>query len=71
MSSGSTENDFGGGLITFLVGVVADVFGEFLLAVILGWKDFELVGETGAEGGCGALCFIGRGFGRKDLLRGV
>ena len=51
MSSGSTENDFGGGLITFLVGVVADVFGEFLLAVILGWKDFELVGETGAEGG--------------------
>ena len=70
MSRGSTENDFGGGLITFLVGVVS-FFGEFLLAVICGLNGFELVGETGAEGGCGAFCFVERGFGLKDLLRGV
>ena len=46
-------------------------FGEFLLAVICGLNGFELVGETGAEGGCGAFCFVERGFGLKDLLRGV
>ena len=70
MSRGSTEKDFGGGFITFLVGVVS-VFGEFLLAVIFGWKGFELLGDTGAEGGCGAFPFVGRGFGRNDLFRGV
>ena len=39
--------------------------------MIFGWKGFELLGDTGAEGGCGAFAFVGRGFGLNDLFRGV
>jgi hypothetical protein len=57
-------------LVTFLVGGASFFGEEAFLAVILGLNG-PVFGDTGSDGGSGAFCFGGRGFGLNDLLRAV